>query len=104
MIDQQLYFISDIIKEAYRKDVHINPLLDIDEDKIEYLLLDTWCKDTEDRITLLKIICKVSEMFPDKIRNITERLLCRLSLIDDSSQEVQILYSLLFECSKYRIH
>lgn len=104
MIDQELYIIKDIITEAYKIDTNITPFIEIEDNKMYYILLDLWCKDTEDQILLLKIILKVIDMFPSRMEDITSFLLCRTSLINTESLEVSILCNWLNDSLSRRLH
>ena len=102
--DHELYAIIEIISEAYYRDAEKTALLDIDEHKICYILLSLWCRDEEDKATLLRIILKVIELFPNRVEDIIDFLICKPAFINSESLEVRILHSMVMDYSSRRLH
>lgn len=87
-VDRELEAIAETIKEAYTKDTNRNALVRVRESKLHYPMFGLWCKDTVDRTLLLRIIHKLIGIYPHRTRDMTDNLLDKIPVTDDSTLEI----------------
>jgi len=87
-IDIELDNIKELIREAYVKDANRVPLINVRDGKLHYPMIGLWCKDTIDRTLLLRIIHKLISMYPHRTVDMTEHLLDKIPVTEDSTLEI----------------
>jgi hypothetical protein len=58
-------------------------------------MLSIWCNTTEEKLLLLQIITKLIGMYPYRLKNLTEDLICDFSLLENGTDEFYTLYSVI---------